>query len=350
MKSFKFLLLIFVYFIQPTYSQITILSSDIGSTGDTARYSHAIQTPILAIKATGVDYIWDFSELTASSQAFKEYKDLNNLPTIYKIAFWGKASFASPQADQSTSGFNLTNSYKFIKKTSSIFKITGIGGELNGTPLPIIFNSPDIIYRFPLNYNNTDSSNSSWSASLPNTGYIEEILNRKDTVDGWGIIKTPYGEFNCLRIKSEVHKEDTIFLSSSGVGMRIPQNYTEYIWLAKNMKYPIMKATITHGFFEQSSIFYMDSIRTFVSTNSTYCPAPPLRVMPNPATDYLKIEINNLSKAKLEIIDIQGKILYSKETYSQEFINIQTSNWSKGLYFIKLIKEGDISIKKVIIQ
>ena len=333
-----------------SFSQITILSSDIGSVNDTARYSHAIQTPIFAIENTGANYTWDFSNLTASSQTLKEYKSLNNLPTIYKIAFWGKASFASPQADQSTAGFNLTNSYKFIKKTSSIFKITGIGGELNGTPLPIIFNSPDIIYNFPLNYNNTDSSNSKWSANLPNTGYIEETLNRKDTVDGWGVIKTPYGEFNCLRLKSEVHKEDTIFMSNSGMGMRIPQNYTEYTWLAKNMKYPIMKATITHGLFEQASIFYMDSIRSFVSTDPRYCPAPVLRIMPNPASNYVKIEINTMNNSHIQIIDIQGNTILDKSYNQQNTIQLNTSKWAKGIYFIRLVTDNRNSIEKIIIQ
>ncbi|RLD41274.1 MAG: hypothetical protein DRI86_13710, partial [Bacteroidetes bacterium] len=331
MKTLSLITLVLICFTQYANSQITILSSDIGSVNDTARYSHAILAPIFTIETTGADYTWDFSSLTAGSQTLNEYKNLNSVPTIYKIAFWGKASFASPQANQSTAGLNLTDSYKFIKKTSSIFKITGIGGELNGTPLPIIFNSPDIIYNFPLNYNNTDSSNSKWSASLPNTGYIEEILNRKDTVDGWGIIKTPYGEFNCLRLKSEVHKEDTIYMASSGIGMRIPQNYTEYTWLSKNMKFPIMKATITHGLFEQASIVYMDSIRSFVSINATYCPAPALRIMPNPASDYVKIEINTNNYSHMQIIDIQGNIILDKLYNQQNTIHLNTSKWAKGI-------------------
>jgi len=350
MKSLYLALFLSLFIFKTSFSQITILSTDLGSVNDTVRYSQAIQTPISAVEATDTNYFWDFSNLTASSQSLKEYVSITSVPLIYKIAFFGNANFASPENDQSTPGFNLTNSYKFIKKTSYKFEIVGFGGELNGTPLPVIFDSPDVLYNFPMNYNNADSSNSSWSASLPNTGYIEEVLNRKDTIDGWGIIKTPYGQFSCLRLKSEVFKEDTIYINSSGIGMRLPQKYTEYSWLAKNMKFPIMKATVTHGFFEQVDIIYMDSAKSFVSVNPTYCPAPPLRVMPNPATDYLKIEINNSSKAKLEIIDLQGKILYSKETYSQEFIYIQTSDWPKGLYFIKLVREEDISIKKVIIQ
>jgi len=333
-----------------SFSQITILSSDIGSTGDTVRYSHSFQTPFGAIEETDTNFMWDFTSLTASSQDFIEYKSINSVPIIYKIAFFGKASFASPQANQSTPGFNLTNSFEFINKNSNIFEIVGFGGELNGTPLPVNFDSPDVIYNFPINYNNTDSSNSAWSASLPNTGYIEEILNRKDTVDGWGIIKTPYGEFNCLRLKSEVHKEDTIYISSSGIGMRIPQNYTEYIWLAKGMKFPIMKATITHGFTEQVSIVYMDSLRSFVDIETPYCPAPPLRIMPNPATDYIKIEINTVSKSHLQIVDIQGRIIFDKSYNQQNIIQLNTSAWSKGIYFIRLNIDNKSSIEKLIIQ
>ncbi len=350
MKTLNLITIILVFFTQYANSQITILPSDVGSVNDTARYSHAIQTPIFAIENTGANYTWNFSSLTASSQTLKEYKSLNSVPLIYKIAFYGKASFTSPQNDQSTAGFNLTNSYKFFKKNSSILKIVGFGGELNGTPLPVIFDSPDIIYNFPMNYNNTDSSNSHWSASLPNTGYIEEILNRKDTIDGWGIIKTPYGEFNCIRLKSEVFKEDTIFISSSGIGMRIPRKYTEYSWLAKNMKFPIMKATITHGFIEQSDIFYMDSLRLFVGTESPYCPAPPLRIMPNPAKDYINIEINTEENSQLQIIDIQGRVILDNKYNQQNKITLNTSEWTKGVYFIRLKTEKETSAKKLLIQ
>ena len=70
---------------------------------------------------------------------------------------------------------------------------------------------------------------------------------------------------------------------------------------------------------------------------------------PNPVTDQLRINYNNDSPSKLEIIDVNGKILLQNTIApSNSSIHINTSNLSNGLYIIRLINQNHSITSKLI--
>jgi len=74
-----------------------------------------------------------------------------------------------------------------------------------------------------------------------------------------------------------------------------------------------------------------------------------IQFMPNPFNDYLSIKSKSLVIIKkLEIRDLQSRLIYSQEKYSSN-IQINTENFNKGVYFIRLwISDRVVLTKKII--
>lgn len=77
-----------------------------------------------------------------------------------------------------------------------------------------------------------------------------------------------------------------------------------------------------------------------------------INIYPNPAHDRLFINFDKNSKINVLILnDIYGKTIYTKLlNTSENLIEINTSTYSKGLYFVVLQGSNDKIIKKVIIE
>jgi hypothetical protein len=280
-----------------------------------------------------------------------EYHDINSANLVYKIAFYGKANLVSPRENMNMGGVSISNSFNFFQKSTNDFRLVGYGGETSGTPIPVVFDNPDIIYRFPMSYGNIDSSYSSWNINVPGTGYLAEELYRNNEVDGWGTIKTPYGQFNCIRLKSTVFQEDSVFLSNTGFGIKLPQYYTVYTWIAKNMKFPIMTATVPQNIVGQVNISYMDSIRQFVSNNpSTAIYDNTLKIYPNPANTDVRIDFNTKGNYTISIISSSGKSVYSKQFINKSSVNIATDKFARGLYFVQITGSNNNLVRKLILK
>jgi gliding motility-associated-like protein len=100
-----------------------------------------------------------------------------------------------------------------------------------------------------MNYGNVDSSNSGFAFPLPNIGFYAKKQFRKNTVDGWGTLKTPFGTFQTLRVKSEIDIVDSIHIDTLGFGFNIPrQKIYEFKWLANGKDIPILQIDATQGF------------------------------------------------------------------------------------------------------
>ena len=325
-------------------AQITIQSTDIGETNDTVRYSYSLM-PIADIVATGVDHVWDFTPMVAVSQTTNGFVAYYNIGDMYKYAFVGKADFAESRPDMALPGVNITESYSFYKKTSKVFKSVGNGGKVNGITLPMVYDSPDVIYEFPMNYGDQYSSDSHYKRSMPIIGYIEQDLHRVNNVDGWGTIKTPHGNYQCLRIKSIVTQSDSVFISYSGAGMRVPQVYTKYIWLAKSMNFPVVTALVSP---RGAYIKYMDSYIPFTAINTSKGAKVKMGIQPNPAINNVFITLTTNDRSDLIISDITGKEILKKSFTNN--INIDISGFAKGVYIINILNDQKNYSEKLIVK
>lgn len=70
------------------------------------------------------------------------------------------------------------------------------------------------------------------------------------------------------------------------------------------------------------------------------------KIYPNPATDFITIEVNNIQISSVNVYDILGKNVISKNSLDNNTLSI--SNLKKGVYFLKIEAEGITSTKKII--
>ncbi|MBN1338830.1 MAG: hypothetical protein JXA03_05865 [Bacteroidales bacterium] len=226
-------------------SQITIGPNDMPEVGDTLRYNVTYNTAGIDYTSAGPGHNWDFSALTSFlPQEADTFVHVWTTPLLYQLVFFYPlvSTIASPQAEFTLiPGFELTDIYSFFKESSNDFREVGSGMTINGIPLPALYDDPDIVYKFPVQYGNTDSSVSSFGLQVPDLGYYGRVKKRKNTVDGWGNITTPFGTFQALRIISNIKQTDSIYIDALGFGFPITTETTEYKWMVNGFGRPLVK-------------------------------------------------------------------------------------------------------------
>ena len=252
--------LIFIGF--QSFGQITINSADMPSANDTIRFSNANASASLPYLLSGPNQTWDFSTLVATNQDVEPYK--LSLQTPYAFFFFGFNKFGRKITDSLGVGaFKFKDIYNFYKKTNSAFEVEGIGLKFNGIPLPAYYSVQDKLYQFPLQYNDRDSSNFKFTVSLPTLGSYSQVGYRINTVEGWGSITTPFGTFNCLKVKSFVFSADS--LNIGGFPLKFNRRTIEYKWLANGKKIPILEISgnaTAAGAFTPTTVKYRDIPRS----------------------------------------------------------------------------------------
>jgi len=338
-------------------AQIIIDKNDMPSQGDIVRTSTGLNLGFIDYQETGEDYNWDFSELTPISQSVDTFVSQLDVPLFYIPFFMFSSNLAvNNSSDLPIPDFPITNQYTFFNNTNSSYGIVGDAAMLYGFPIPLKFNSADILYQFPMNYGNTGNSYADYSMGLEDFGYISKEVTRSNTVDGWGTLTTPYGTFEVLRLKSEVIEFDSIYLDSLGIGLPIYREYTEYSWLAKNQKIPLLQITSSFG---GVLVTYVDSVRSTPSAinNNSLIVSDNLNVFPNPAHDIVNISFDLFSNSDIEIdiYNLSGiKVANNKMgMHMPDRINIEMNlrnyGLNNGIYFLKIVSGNQHVMKKVVL-
>jgi hypothetical protein len=103
---------------------------------------------------------------------------------------------------------------------------------------------------------------------------------------------------------------------------------------------PYRKLLGTHGLCPTSCALSVNGIRR--SAN--------FALYPNPASNYFIVGLEKKENVKIEIMDAVGKIVMEKSSSDSETIKINTSSFSKGIYFVNVSGMDFKEIKKLIIE
>ena len=225
-----------------SFAQISILNADMPRVNDTMRYSTA-SVGITAAQAalTGSDTIWDFTNLVPTGQDVEKFYAPSATPYIIQFGLLSGATYGIKDdalnnlaSLGSLSGINIENVYGFYKNSNKASVMLGRGISVSGIPLAINLNPRDTVYKFPLNFGDVDTSYFSGSATIPNLGGISQQGRRVNKVDGWGTVKTPFGEFACIRVKTDITETDTIQVQT----FKIPKLKTDKTEKATSYSHP----------------------------------------------------------------------------------------------------------------
>ena len=341
-------------------AQITINSADVTHSGDFYTVSTGIAFTGMDATTTGPNYTWDYSLLTASSTTTDTIFDESATGSLLSFYYIDNA-FNSNRSNQAKHGNSFTLGtvsvdavWDFYYNTSASFNEPGFGAIVNGAPLPIPYSSRDIIYSFPLTFNSTNTSNFGYALDLTTTLglYYRVQKSRTNLVDGWGSVTTPYGTFNCLRLKSTIIEVDSIYIDSLGFGFSTPPITTnEYKWLASGKGIPVLQINTTVGGVV-SQISYRDSLTaTFVS--GIVASKTDGVIFPNPTSNeaYLRLNSGLSGNFKFEIFGIEGNLISSEviqlsQDTRMSSLNIERKNLVGGDYLLRISGPNNFELSK----
>lgn len=256
------------------HGQATYNSSQFAAIGDVF-YLTSANNLTLDYESTGANHNWDFSSLIGTSQNQLQFKNPTSTGFLWLFIYnTNNTNIAATNNDPQTLNLpgqlvEVTNSHNFYKKSTTDFRQTGSASNVNynGTQLPLTnqYSDADIIYRFPIQYGNTDTDNSSYTINIPTLLYQENTLERSNEVDGWGSLSTPYGNYsNVLRMKTNLVSNDSIALLGTGLPRTI-RTTREFKWFDTTQKIPVLKVTQSDatGNWVTTNVEYLDAQRDF---------------------------------------------------------------------------------------
>jgi len=244
MKKFFYINLVFLMASLFGFAQISIDVSDMPVAGDTLRVSIATNIPV-GFEKTGMDTTWDFSFLLPLNQRLDSFLSATSTPPEFWLFFIPgiETNLASPRSGGFFPGIPISDAYTFYNKTPTAFNDLGYAVKVQGIPLPLKYDEADTYYKLPFTFLSTWSSESAYSINIPTIGYYGVQRTRTSTVDGWGNLKTPYGTFQTLRVKSHILQNDSIYIDSLQLGLVINRDINEYKWLGKGKEIPLLTIT-----------------------------------------------------------------------------------------------------------
>ncbi len=355
----NFILIFFVVFSTLQLSgQITITTNDMPSPGDTIRKSVSFSTAGIDFTLTGDDYVWDFSSLSTLYQSVDTFVSVSSVPFLYQFVFIPNiiANVAQKFPGIDTLGLPVTDPYIFFKNSSSSFNDVGFAITVNEIPIPLKFDDADIIYKFPVEYGNVDSSYSGVEFGINDLGFISIERKRVNETDGWGTLTTSYGTFDVLRMKSTVEETDSIYIDSLGFGTTLDRFYIEYKWMANGFDDPVLQITEEGPLV---TVTWIDSIfDPFTNIAEPRILHSDISISPNPLSDNGKLQINLTDKTKVQLLifNIEGIPVYNVfdgelEKGKHSFaINKHVSKLCSGIYFVRMNTNSEILTRKLIVR
>ncbi len=359
----------FLFFFQVLFTvqlmaQVVITSDDMPVPGDTVRKSITTFLEGFDYQASGPDRTWYFDELTVMSQQVDTFISVEETPGIYQLFFNNQFIYPAYKATvvqklatfAGIPGMTLTDSYLFIKNTAEEYREVGYGVTLEGIQIPVQLQEIDTIYRFPLQYGNVDSAQSLLEVDIPDLGFLMIAKSRRNTVDGYGTLITPYGEFQTLRVKTEITEYDSIYSDSLGIGIPVTRNITEYKWLANGYPQPMLVVS-EEPFIVTAT--YIDSVRsTFLSVPEPKYREFDFRIYPNPANKYISLsyELAEDSEVEISIHTVYGCLLqrYDKglqeRGYYNQLLYLGENGIRAGIYLVRITVGNIPYTRKIIVR
>lgn len=354
-----------------TQAQISILNSDMPSAGDTFRLSSALggggggggQVDYL-LTQTGANQMWDYTFLTSKSQSVDTFYSPLETPLSYNFVFTNLILYPDNFADLAqrsttiptppggtggSSMFSITDAYDFIQNFTDQYSIVGNAFKLNDVPSANPFEGKDVLYEFPLEFQDNFSSASSYEVQVPSFVEFYHRQVRTNEVDGWGKLYTPYGEWvSVLRVKSTIEANDSIIFQQGPFPFPIslPSTIIEYKWLAKNIGVPVLQIITrsSSGFgggggqTTVSTVEYIDSINPGTyqidDTGVLELEKNGFVVYPNPAQNQLTVVSKQVSNAAILVKDMQGRIILSQPAKGIE-TTLDLGSLNAGMYTLE---------------
>ena len=328
-------------------AQVTYTSADYANPLDQINYLTGNIATSINFAVTGSNFNWDFNSLQQSSTKQINLIDANN--TGYKDGWCQKLGLTSTCNEEFNNKMNMAEKlmdnpiamganvtlqdiFSHSLKTSSSLttKMIGIKILSNGLTIPVImdYQLPDVLYKFPMNYNDSYTEPFSINVDLTQIGIdfkINTLGNRINHVDGWGDLTIDNKTYNnVLRLKTI--SDQNITKTQNGVSEQQSLKTINYQWFSKGYKLPILdvKGIENNGQFIVLEIVYLKKEAVLAVSNNQQ---KSLSIYPNPSDGNFKTNIPSKDIQSIEVYNVLGQLV-SK--------SLDITRLPKGNYIIKI--------------
>lgn len=357
MKKFSTVLLMAI--LPLVKAQITYNSGDYANSSDQISYILADTNTQINFAETGSNFNWNFNNLQAASNKQIELIDPNS--TGYKDGwcqlmgyistcnseFNNKVNIAEKLVDSpipAGSNVIIDDIFSHSIKTNNDLSTSMIGIKItsNNQIIPVIldYQKPDILYKFPMNFNDNYTEPFEAMADLSTQGIpfkINALGTRTNHIDGWGTLSVDNKIYNNV-LRLESLSEQNIIRTNNGITNHQLLKTISYQWLSKDYKFPILevKGIENNGQIIITEIRYLknDPVLATLSSNLKNT-----MIYPNPSNGKFKTNIPQNMIKSIEVYNMLGQMV-SK--------SLDITNLEKGNYIIKINTTTESYSQKVI--
>jgi len=343
-----------ILIIFPGRTQITITSGDLFSFVGTQKIMETDSSGSLTVDvgSPGANQSWNFTQTIVQAN-IETWDFLDPANTPYA------ANFPTSNIALRISSTTFSDTiYSFFRIENSAF--TEVGQVLFFQDTTIIQQKSLLVLPLPCtmgaNWMTRDSSEFGFAGNR-----IVEIDVQENTVDGWGTVNVPSGQFNCLRIR-----EDNVFISNIYVNDILILSDTtrsiNYTWITKEVIVAAQaesQANDTNPNFTNASNF----TRNIPGTTSIVEPSGYgsdkfvlYANYPNPfnATTEITFDLPQNSFINLSVYNITGQkvaeLVNRQMAYGTHRISWNAGQLPSGLYFYRLQAGNNRLMRKMILM
>jgi hypothetical protein len=341
-----------------SFGQITLTDQHFAGPSESYIFS-TLTDPTIDYSTTGANYTWDFSTLVPQDQRGLNTRPMNQISGLSSLLFGSlaslpyRATYFNATTDlpiEQASAFlpiSIEEMNQFTKKAAT--GVTSVGYELVVGGQGVGFRSDTIETRYalPMTYGNNYESRGYTDLNLNPIYDLKWIQHRHrvSNVDGWGTVKTPFGQFDALRIHHIIDEIDSVYITIQGFSTWIPIPIPlthEYEWRSTGDKEAVMRIRTNEilGNETVTAIEYRDDFNGLGLTESKL----QVSFYPNPVVNELHVSTEEAATS-FSIIDNSGRIVGQvKGTGKDQTIDV--SHLASGNYsLVVLFSNGYTSTK-----
>ena len=347
-------------------AQVTISSSDMLRQIGTRQVimQDARGSIPIDVGSAGENQVWDFREQVIGDTvlAVSEFPDPSVIPGIDRHP---GSNFIQHITSPSDSGFDLFN---FFQITDQFYINRGDSSRVAFGNFDTTFVSiqNDTLTTFPIAYgNNWLTTEVDTNGFYPINANIS-IDTTQNTVDAWGTVHLPMGDFKCLRLRQEVKIINQTIINGSVFSTNI-DTYIQYNWISRDA-FLVASAQSQNGetdfnFIDAQGFSRLDSLRN-IATGFTDTPQAPSSFSlsqnyPNPFNPKTEIRylLTRTGMVRLAVFSITGQrvrvLVHSRQPAGQYSVrwdgrDERNNALSSGIYFYRLQIDGrDLQTKKM---
>ena len=350
MKKSFLLLLFSIFSLIHIDAQITINSDDIIAIGFVADQT-TDTLPEPSILEGGVGNIdWDFTAL--KDQVNAQFLFFHPDSTPYTASFP-----AANLASEIEPGL-----FAYMIQDNEKIEVIGIEGfqDFAGFDLlgKVVVTPGQSLIRFPATFGDQYQEIVVQQGQVPgaDVGFptidsvrLTSTVTRSVEIDAYGIMETPVGSYNTIRLTETETSESVVENLNNGQWVPFfnlsPDTLINYNWwtIENDLAFPVVQLEFDPANGTREVVWLKElisSVQDFEIHANLY---------PNPATDYFQIEFEEVFNGSVELYNINGALAIQQKVVHQPNINLDVSSLQPGMFILLLrdVSNKTIGVKKV---